>query len=122
MVAASPRILSIVWGRIEVDGLGTVKDLKAWPGGGRAWDWSETGTSHSPGIQPADVAELLDAGATVVVLSRGMEERLEVAPETLELLDKAGVEVHVAETTEAVELYNDLAATAAVGGLFHSTC
>lgn len=33
-----------------------------------------------------------------------------------------GVEVHVAETSEAVELYNRVATSEAVGGLFHSTC
>ncbi|MEV8511789.1 MTH938/NDUFAF3 family protein [Dactylosporangium sp. NPDC051484] len=122
MLPRSPRILSAVWGTIVVEDLGEVKDLKAWPGGAREWDWTETGTRHSSGIQPADVEELLDAGATTVVLSRGMEERLEVAAATLELLRARGVEVHVAETSEAVEIYNDLTAAALVGGLFHSTC
>ncbi|BCB91357.1 hypothetical protein Psuf_086700 [Phytohabitans suffuscus] len=75
-----------------------------------------------PGIQPADVEELLARGATVVVLSRGMRLRLEVDPRTLTLLRERGVEVRVAETTEAVRVYNELAGTTAVGGLFHSTC
>jgi hypothetical protein len=107
---------------MEVAGLGTGKDFKLYPSGGREWDWNETGTRHSPGIQPADVEELLEHGATVVVLSRGMELRLEVDPATLQALDARGVAVHVAETTEAVRVYNELAATRAVGGLFHSTC
>jgi hypothetical protein len=121
-VADSPLILAVSWGRMEVAGLGVGKDFKLYPGGGREWDWNETGTRHSPGIQPADVEELLAHGATVIVLSRGMEERLEVDPATLRTLEAAGVEVHVAETGEAVRVYNDLAATAPVGGLFHSTC
>ncbi|MER7278526.1 Mth938-like domain-containing protein [Dactylosporangium sp. NPDC000244] len=122
MTTRSPRILSISWGSITVDGHGEFKDAKLWPGGARAWDWDETGTRHSPGTQPADVEELLEAGATVIVLSRGMEERLGVAPATLALLEEHGVEVHVAETSEAVALYNELVDTAAVAGLFHSTC
>ncbi len=121
-MAGSPGIGSVSWGRMEVAGLGTGKDFKLWPGGGRAWDWNETGTRHSPGIQPADVEELLEHGATVVVLSRGMELRLEVDPATLRFLDERGVTVHVAGTVEAVRIYNEQAATAAVGGLFHSTC
>ncbi|GAA0917188.1 hypothetical protein GCM10009557_89270 [Virgisporangium ochraceum] len=121
-MADSPRIESVSWGRMEVAGLGTGKDFKLYPGGGREWDWNETGTRHSPGIQPGDVEELIDNGATVVVLSRGMELRLEVDPATLQALDARGVAVHVAETTEAVRVYNELAATRAVGGLFHSTC
>ncbi|WP_433206436.1 Mth938-like domain-containing protein [Dactylosporangium sp. CS-047395] len=122
MLPRSPRILSISWGSITVEDHGAFKDAKLWPGGARAWDWNETGTRHSPGTQPADVAELLDAGATVVVLSLGMEERLGVAGETLALLAERGVAVHTAETSEAVELYNSLVDTAAVAGLFHSTC
>jgi hypothetical protein len=118
----SPIVLEVSWGRMAVDGLGEGKDFMLYPGGGREWDWSETGTRHSPGIQPADVEALLDHGATVIVLSRGMEHRLEVDPGTLALLAERGVPVHVAETTEAVRVYNDLAAREPVGGLFHSTC
>jgi len=103
--------------------MGTIKDVKLWPGGGRAWDWGETGTRHSPGIQVADVEELMANGATVVVLSRGMEERLGVPETTVEELRARGIEVHVAETKAAVGIYNDLVeAGKAVGGLFHSTC
>jgi hypothetical protein len=118
----SPRVLALSWGHLEVEGLGAGKDFKLYPGGGRAWDWNETGTRHQPGIQPADVEELLAHGATTVVLSRGMDLVLQVDPATLELLAARGVEVHVAETRAAVELYNELAERAPVGGLFHSTC
>jgi hypothetical protein len=121
-MAESPRVTHISWGRMEVDGLAPGKDFKLYPGGGRPWDWSENGTRHVPGIQPADVQELLDHGSTVIVLSRGMELRLHTMPETLKLLEEQGVEVHLDETTAAVELYNRLAETTAVGGLFHSTC
>jgi hypothetical protein len=119
---SSPRILAISWGHMEVEGIGEGKDFKLYPGGGREWDWSETGMSHSPGIQPADVQELLDRGAAAVVLSRGMEERLRVDPAALEYLEQQSVEVHVAETREAVQIYNNLAGAVPVGGLFHSTC
>jgi len=118
----SPRILAVSWGHLDVEGLGAGKDFKLYPGGGRAWDWNETATRHEPGIQPSDVEELLARGATAVVLSRGMELKLQVDPATLELLAARGVEVHVAETRAAVELYNELAERAPVGGLFHSTC
>jgi hypothetical protein len=118
----SPRILKVSWGRFEVEGLGEGKDFKLYPGGGRAWDWSETGTRHDPGIQPADVEELLERGAAVVVLSRGMVLRLKTKTETIQMLEQRGVPVHVKETRKAVALYNKLAETEAVGGLFHSTC
>ena len=118
----SPRVTHISWGRMTVESLGTGKDFKLYPGGGREWDWSETGTRHVPGIQPADVAELLEHGSTVIVLTRGMELALQTFPETLKVLRDRGIPVHVEETRAAVELYNRLAEREAVGGLFHSTC
>lgn len=119
---AAPRIARISWGTMNVEGIGEGKDLKLYPGGGRVWDWRETGTQHVPGIQPEDVRELLDAGASVIVLSRGMQARLQVAPQTLELLEGVGVQTYVEDTPEAVDLYNRLVRTEPVGGLFHSTC
>ncbi len=118
---SSPRITSLSWGRIEIDGE-SFKDAKLYPGGGREWDWRETGTRHVPGIQPADVAELLDRGASVVVLSKGMQEQLQVCLETLEMLSSRNIPTHVLPTRDAARLYNDLSETQPVGGLFHSTC
>lgn len=118
----SPKISSITWGRIEVEGVGIGKDFKLYPGGAREWDWTETGTGHDSGIQPADVEELVEKGATVIVLSRGMNGRLRTAPETIRMLERRGIPVHVRETREAVSLYNELAEKLPVGGLFHSTC
>jgi hypothetical protein len=77
--ARSPRVLANRWGHLDVEGIGELTDAKLWPGGGRAWDWTETGTHHHPGIQPADVNELLDRDPEVIVLSRGRELRLERA-------------------------------------------
>ena len=106
----SPRITHLSWGRIEVEGgRRAFKDAKLWPGGGREWDWKETGTRHRPGVQPADVAELLEHGAEVVVLSKGILEALQVCPETLELLKTKGIPAHVLQTEKAVRLYNGLA-------------
>jgi len=117
----SPRVTDLAWGRLEVDG-STFKDAKLFPGGARAWDWNETGTNHEPGIQPADVEELLERGATTVVLSKGFHERLGVTPETLRMLEERGVSAHVRQTEEAIRLYNELRETEKVGALIHSTC
>ena len=120
----SPLVTQLSWGRLEVEGRdGQFKDAKLFPGGAREWDWSETSTSHEPGIQPADVEELLDRGATVVVLSRGFEERLRVCRETLRKLEEKKVPVYVERTGEAVRLYNELSKkNEKVGALVHSTC
>lgn len=119
----APRIEHVAWGDMRVEGLAPGKDFKLWPGGGRPWDWSETGTGHVPGIQLADTEELLGHGVEQLILSRGMLRALRVPRATVEALEARGVTVHVLETREAVERYNQLAAAGIrVGGLFHSTC
>jgi len=119
----SPRIRGVSWGRLEVEGKAeSYKDAKLFPGGSSEWNWRETGTIHNPGIQIADVQELLDHGSKVVVLSRGMAECLHVPRETLDFLKERQIPVHVLPTQHAAALYNKLAQTEAVGGLFHTTC
>ena len=120
--ADSPRIIRVSWGRLEVEGYPPFKDAKLFPGGARAWDWNETGTRHRPGIQPADVEELLAQGARVIILSRGMLKQLQVCPETLRMLEARDIPAHVLPTKAAVKRYNELRENEAVGGLFHSTC
>ena len=119
----SPRIEHVQWGLLRVESLGDGRDMKLWPGGGREWDWTETNTHHVPGIQIADVEELLDHGTQVIVLSRGMELVLQTCPETLKYLKSRKLAVHVLEMREAVQTYNRLAAQGLpIAGLFHSTC
>jgi hypothetical protein len=119
----SPRIMHVEWGLLRVERIGNGRDMKLWPGGGREWDWGETNTHHVPGIQVADVKELIDEGAQIIVLSRGMQLILRTCPETLKHLEELKCTVHVLETREAVKMYNQLAALdSPVGGLFHSTC
>ena len=120
--AASPRITHVSWGHLEIEDGRSFKDAKLFPGGAREWNWDETGTRHVPGIQPADIEELLDNGATTVVLSKGIQERLQVCPETLEMLRSRGVSFHIHQTEEAARIYNELQQSESVGGLFHSTC
>jgi hypothetical protein len=121
--ANSPKVTHLSWGRLEVEGVdGPFKDAKLFPGGARAWDWNETGTKHEPGIQPSDVEELLERGATAVVLSRGFHERLGVTRDALRMLENRNVSAHVRQTEEAIRLYNELREAERVGALIHSTC
>ena len=64
------------------------------------------------------------AGGTGVMIwpSVVLARRLQVAPGTLDYLAGRSIAAHVAETREAVKIYNDLADGAPVAGLFHSTC
>jgi hypothetical protein len=59
--------VSVEWGRIEIEGVGEVKDAELFPGGGRAWDWAETGTCLGRRGQgdghAATIAQPLENGA-----------------------------------------------------------
>jgi hypothetical protein len=122
MVFSSPIITKLSWGKIEIDGNQVFKDVKLYPGGCREWNWRETDTSHSLGIQLSDVQELLDNGAKVIILSRGVLGRLKVQKEVVEKLESNGFTVHVLKTKEAVKLYNELLIIEKVGALIHTTC
>lgn len=120
-MATSPIVTADSWGRIEVDGV-TYKDVKLWPGGARAWDWEESGTSHESGIDRRDVDELLEHGARIVLLSTGRAGRVRAPRALVEALSDEA-EVVVLKTADAIARYNELAgAGSPVGALIHSTC
>ncbi len=119
----SPKIIELSWGRVLVEGYPSpFKDVKLFPGGAREWDWTETGTRHVPGIQPADFYELIEKGARRLILSTGMQQRLLVKSNTHKWLSDRGIQFTVLPTNEVVELYNEMAVSEAVGALIHSTC
>ena len=123
VIDPSPRIISSGWGEMVVETIGRAKDVKLWPGGGRPWDWAEYGTGHSRGIQQGDVEELINKGCRVVILTTGRMKRLKVPRNIVDVLKGQSIEVVVADTKKAIQLYNDYAEKGmAVGGLFHSTC
>ena len=120
------QITDLAWGQMEVTIDGEkqrFKDCKVWPGGAREWRWEDTGTHHNPGIQPADIEEVLEQDIEVIVFGRGQLGRLNVSPETEALMRERRIPYHVEKTKRAVQLFNELARQGKrAGGLFHSTC
>ena len=118
-----PEITFIQWGEITINhGDKVYKDVKIWPTGCRQWDWNETGTRHVPGIQMSDIQELLDKGAEVLILSTGINNKLEIHPDTIKQLKKEEIKYYIKSTKKAVKLYNQLSKTIKIGALIHSTC
>ncbi|MCJ7801190.1 MAG: MTH938/NDUFAF3 family protein [Candidatus Marinimicrobia bacterium] len=118
----SPQITKLSWGKIEIGGKQEFKDVKLFPGGCREWNWQETGTEHSPGIQYSDVQELIENGAKVIVLSRGVLGRLKTKKGLVKKLESAGLTIHILKTKEAIKLYNEIYKSELVGALIHTTC
>ncbi|PAA89710.1 hypothetical protein BOX15_Mlig008732g1, partial [Macrostomum lignano] len=125
-MSSGPIITKVQWGSILVSGKDRpYKDAKVWPTGSRAWDWSETGTSHNPGVQPTDLDELFDKShyLDALVISCGMELVLQVPESTVLYAKERCAQVFVLQTEEAVFKYNELVREGQrVAGLFHSTC
>ena len=120
--AKNPSIASFSWGRI-VDSEGRVfKDARLFPGGAEPWNWRRTGTRHDPGIQIADLSDLLSTGPDVIILSRGVDLVLQVPPETVDFARSHAPTVLVLQSEEAVAEYNRRVAGERVVALVHSTC
>ena len=94
----SPKVISLVWGKMEVEGYPAGKDFVLYPGGAEPWNWNDTGTTHEGGIQPQDIDKLLAKSATKIVLTTGMTGRLRVSDAALERLKNAGVEFTILHT------------------------
>ena len=77
--------------------------------------WRKDGTRFSP----EDFDDVIAAKPDVVVLGVGFTAKVTVPEETAARFRDAGIECFVADTTEAVEKYNALAATKKVVGAFH---
>jgi hypothetical protein len=119
----SPRISFFQWGVIRVEGYANAfRDVKVYPGGAHEWDWSITNMHHQPGIQPVDVDDMISKGIDIIILSKGVDEKLYTMPKTLAYLQERGIETHVLQTEAAIEKYNELSETRRVAALIHSTC
>ncbi len=128
------QIIGFKWGEITVkEKNGTIRRFKdctinEW--GASEWDWSVSGMKHVPGILLNDVRWVTDTSSdrVIIILSKGVDEVLQVAPETLAYLQKAKQDrtikdYHILQTEKAIKLYNELSADGEeVVGLFHSTC
>lgn len=120
----SPKITNIAWGKVKIEGFDKIfKDVKLYPGGAKEWDWNETGTRHIPGIQPADIKELVKNDSEIIILSRGVFKRLKTSDEAIAFLVEKNINYEILQTPKAAELYNHLCdENKKVGALIHSTC
>ena len=115
-------IASFRWGQI-VDSRGHIfKDARLFPGGVEEWDWRKTGTRHSPGVQAADLADLVATKPDLVILSRGVDLVLQVPQATIDFARSHAATVLVLQSEQAVAEYNRRITSERVVALIHSTC
>ncbi|HEU0037236.1 MAG TPA: MTH938/NDUFAF3 family protein [Kofleriaceae bacterium] len=115
-------IASFQWGQIVDAEQRIFKDARLFPGGVEEWDWRKTGTRHNPGIQIADLEDLLATKPDVVILSRGVDLVLQVPQATIDFARAHATTVLVLQSEQAVTEYNRRIAHERVVALIHSTC
>jgi len=115
---ATPQIDSYTFGRIVVDGQTYLRDLIIYPD--RVAEHWRREEGHS--LCPADVAEVVEARPNLLVIGRGVFNRLKVPTEMLTDLRTAGIEVIAEPTGRACETYNRLRGTRRVVAALHLSC
>lgn len=106
------------FGKITIDGKTYTSDVIIYPDKVNASWWRKEG--HSLYVE--DLKEVLNAKPQVLVIGAGSFGVMKVPKETIYNLEANGIEVHIAKTGEAVELYNKLRRNRVVIAAFHLTC
>jgi len=88
--------------------------------GGRVQDgwWRKEG--HR--LHVSDLDDVLKGSPAILIVGTGFYGRMRVPAETQAYLREMGITLHIAETGEAVHLYNDMMETADLVADLHLTC
>jgi len=107
------------FGRIVIDGAEYMQDVIIFPAHVQGSWWRREG--HHLHIE--DLSTLLESPPEVLIIGRGFSGFMRVPDALVEALQGQGMAVHVADSREAVALYNRLAPdTANLAAAIHLTC
>ena len=114
-----PFINSYHFGHIEIDGKAYGSDIIVLPDTVIANWWRREG--HA--LHTDDLADVFQQAPRTLVIGQGAQGCMKVTKETLNALNKAGIETVIKRTDQAVKTYNDLAAAGdPVAAALHLTC
>jgi len=111
-------IESYCFGSIVIEGRKFLSDVVIFPDRVNGNWWRKRG--HTLGVD--DVREIVDAKPEVLVVGTGYSGLMKVNRETKEYLRSSGIELIVAKTEEACEIFNELSKTRRVVAALHLTC
>jgi len=112
------RISQYSFGSIIIDGRNYRSDVIIFPGRINPSWWRKEG--HY--LRPEDLEEVAAAKPSVVVIGTGASGVMHVPAETVKWLEDRGIEVKVARTGEAVDIYNALKDNTEAVAALHLTC
>jgi hypothetical protein len=115
---SDPEIQGYRFGAMTVNGEQHSKDLILLPDRVVANWWREKG--HRLDVE--DLREVLDATPEVLVVGTGAYGMMDVPEITCRAIAAAGIDLRVAQTGDAWQIYNDLQKQRRTAGAFHLTC
>jgi hypothetical protein len=106
------------FGSITIEGKTYTSDVIIYPDKVNSSWWRKQG--HY--LQPVDLEDVVNAKPDVVVIGTGAVGVMQVPEETIKFLESKGIEVHVAKTAQAVEIYNSISKDKKAVAALHLTC
>ncbi len=115
----SMKIQAYDFGKIDIEGKIYTSDVIILPEMVKDSWWRKQG--HSLHID--DLTEIIEAKPDVLVVGTGYYGRMTIPPETKSFLESKGIEIRVAETSDAVEEFNRLQQNVGrIVAALHLTC
>jgi hypothetical protein len=112
------KIDSYSFGSLVVDGKIYTSDLIIYPGRVDPSWWRKAG--HR--LQIVDLTDVLAAKPQILIVGTGYSGMMVVSKETENSIRSRGIDIHVATTGRAVELFNRIQDKKAVVAALHLTC
>ncbi|OGW39240.1 MAG: hypothetical protein A2Y97_00895 [Nitrospirae bacterium RBG_13_39_12] len=119
------KIENYSFGRITIDGKTYISDVIIYPGKVDASWWRKEG--HN--LQVVDLTDVIKAKPDMLIIGTGSPGLMKVPKETKSHLESQGIEVQVAITAKAVEMFNKIQSEIHQSGkdkrviaAFHLTC
>jgi hypothetical protein len=106
------------FGRITIDGKTYTSDVIIYPGRVDSSWWRKEG--HY--LQVVDLVDVINAKPEVLIIGTGYSGVMVVPKKTISHLESNGIEVHVARSEKAVEMFNKLQKKKIVIAALHLTC
>ena len=112
------KITHYSFGTITIDGHTYTSDVIIYP------DSVDSKWRRKEGhlLQIEDLADIMIAKPSVLVIGTGASGLMKVPKKTLEYLNSNGVEIHIHDTKKAAELYNMIASQKPAIAALHLTC
>lgn len=112
------KIQHYSFGRITIDGKTYTSDVIIYPGRVDSSWWRKDG--HF--LQIDDLREAIDARPEVIIIGTGYSGIMKVSEEVTSSLKSMKIDAHVARTTDAVNLFNELSEKRKTIACLHLTC